>query len=502
MPPRNGTLFSNVLYSASPSNSVLPFLYQTRTLQSQLPSRDEKGVSYCYRAHRSFRATLGDATSNEIPFEENIPSSTAKQNSRLGDSDRKEFRRSDFRRLNLKGFTRPPVESHVQFPPSHTAASVATIPHSTLTASEKAAFDRIFKNIDHSKKEETSLEDFGDEFGGNDIEDIDTVFENAIERQSSLVENRDAASPTAPHSSEVTHPDPLQYSQEKAFTIKIKSARTDIEVWTLLETEVFWLFGELKKREKDTKSRDENPPVKKRKAPKREQKKGTDSTETVLLESESILSILQNNYGDYCLSALRLLRREFPSSPYVLHLLPTIKRFGPISYVLGASTALYNEILFVKWTQYSDLDGMADLVKEMLDKGVEVNEVSIKLLVAVAKERQKALSADGDLNQAKKAWWRLSGVQESWHRMRLLLDASIQDLRRRRASEERERLNDDDKENLESPAAEMKLRPGSVERERRDESHEPSAESSSTKGASRTFHLGGKPNGLVRYHEV
>lgn len=495
MPPRNSVLFPNTFHSASPSHSVLPFLYQTRTLQSQLLSRDEKGVIHYYRAHRSFcltslnRAKPGGA-SNEIPFEDNVSSRNDKQ---------KDFRKSDFRRLNLKGFARPPVESHVQFPPSHAAASAPIIPHSTLTASEKAAFDKIFKDIDHSKREKTSPEDdFGDDFGGEYIEDINRFFENLIERQSSLVENRDIASPTMHQSSRVIRLDPLRKSQEEAFTKKIESARTDIEIWTSLETEVFWLFGELKKRDKDTKSRDSDHSVKKSKAPTREQKKGIDSTKTGFLESERILSILQNNYGDYCLSALRLLRREFPSSPYVLHLLPTIKRFGPISYVLGASTALYNEILFVKWTQYSDLDGMADLVKEMLDKGVEVNEVSINLLVAVAKERQRALSADGDLNQATKAWWRLSGVQESWHRMRLLLDASIQDLRRRRASEEREQMDDDDKDNLDNPA----VRPQSVERERKDESDEPSAESSTTKGPSWTSHIARKPSSLVIYHEV
>ena len=218
------------------------------------------------------------------------------------------------------------------------------------------------------------------------------------------------------------------------------------------------------KRDKDTKPSDPAASVKKGKAPKKERKKETDSTtKKVLYEREDLLSVMQKNYGEYCLSAMRLLRREFPSSPYVLRLLPTIKQLGHISYVLGASTALYNEILIIKWTQYTDLDGIADLVTEMLHKGVDVNEVSINLLVAVAKERQRALSADGDVDQASKAWWRLSGVQESWNRVRLWLDASIQDLRRRRVSEEREQMNDEDKDNVDGGAAEVALREDSVE---------------------------------------
>lgn len=498
MPPRNSLSIFPTFYLASPSTSALPFLYQTRTLQAQLLSKDQKGTIHRCRAHRSFsltpviRATTGNARSYEIPFEDSVSPRTAKESPHLGGSRKQDFRR----------FTRPTMESHVQFSPSHTTPSGSIIPHSTLTASEKAIFEKIFKDIAHAETEEASFEDeWGDEFGGEAIENIDRMFENAIERQSSLEENHAPALSTAHQSPEAMRLDPLQKSHEEAFTQKLESAKTDIEVWTLLETDVFWFIGELEKRNKDTKPRKAAPSVQKGKAPKRKRKKGTDTTSTAVLESEDILSIMQNNYGDYCLSALRLLRREFPSSPYVLHLLPTIKRFGPISYVLGASTALYNEILFVKWTQYGDLGGIADLVKEMIDKGVEVNEVSINLLEAVAKERQRALSPDEDVDQATKAWWRLSGVQESWHRVRLLLDASILDLRRGRASSEKDQINDDDIDNVDGAANEVALRQDCAEREQESEDDHRSAGSPAKKGASPAFDVSNKLSALVRYVE-
>lgn len=497
MPPRTSVLVSTNGYLAFSFTSALPFLYQTRTLQPQLLSRNEKGVIHRCGAHRSFHSTP-NAKSYEIPFDDRASSRSAKGSPHLDGS-----RKSDFRRLKVSGFTEP----HVQFSPSHITASGSIIPHSTITASEKAAFEKLSNHIALSNLEEDSSEDEfddelssepGDEFGGEAIEDIDILFESAIERQNSLEKNHAAASSIERPSSEELRLEPLRKSHEEAFAKKLESAETDIDVWTLLEKEVFWLFGELKKRYKGSKTREAAPSVEKGKAAKGEQNKGTDSTKM----SKDVLSVMESNYSDYCLSALRLLRREFPSSPYVLHLLPTIKRFGHISYVLGASTALYNEILFVKWTQYSDLAGMADLVKEMLDKGVEVNEVSINLLVAVAKERQKALSAYGDVDQATKAWWQLSGVQDSWDRVRLLLAASIQGLRRRRASEEGEQMNDDDKDNLDSAAPEVMLRQDSDKPERAYEGGYRSAESPAKKLSSRAFHMSKEPSVLVRHHKV
>lgn len=542
MPPRTRMLVSTSLYLASASISLLPFLYQTRTLQSQLLSRNEKG------AHRRFysiprkRVAAGTSKSVEIPFEASVFSRNAKKSSHLDgshkshetpfkdsvssrtaektsqlDGSRKSYEipfegsvssstaektshLDGSRKFNVSRSPKPAKQRNVQLSPSQTTVSDSIIPHSTLTASEKAVFDKIFKDTANEKTEVAPFEDeFGDEFGDRVTEDFNKIFESAIERQSSLEENPATASPIVCQSSEAMRLDTLQKSHAETFTKKLDSAETDIEVWTLLETDVFWLIGELEKRSKDTKMGEATPSVKKGKAPKMGRKKGIDSTRSIVLESENIVSIMQNNYGGYCLSALRLLRREFPRSPYVLHLLPTIKRLGPISYVLGASTALYNEILFMKWTQYSDLGGMAVLVKEMLDRGVEVNEVSISLLVAVARERQRALSADKDVAPATKAWWRLSGVQESWHRVRLLLDASIQDLRRRRAHDEKEQMNDGDKDNIDSLAAEGSLHQDSTERGHGHERDHRRVETPAEKGASPAFHRSKKPRALVRY---
>lgn len=101
------------------------------------------------------------------------------------------------------------------------------------------------------------------------------------------------------------------------------------------------------------------------------------------------LQLLVPIYGPALLYAARLFRTIFPRSPYALALLPTIKSLGAISYVLGASTALYNEILYLKWTQYRDLHGCADLVEEMTARGLTADARTAAVLRDAGKVRRR-----------------------------------------------------------------------------------------------------------------
>jgi len=136
---------------------------------------------------------------------------------------------------------------------------------------------------------------------------------------------------------------------------------------------------------------------------------------SVALPTNTLISILQSNYADYLLSALRLLRRHHPTSFYALYLLPHMKRLGPISYVLGASTGLYNEILFLKWTQFSDLHGMADLMQEMFNQGIETNEVTMVFIRRLNSRRRYGRM--GRFGLVLQKWWNMRGNVEGWKRV-------------------------------------------------------------------------------------
>lgn len=110
---------------------------------------------------------------------------------------------------------------------------------------------------------------------------------------------------------------------------------------------------------------------------------------------------------------MRRLRRTFPTSPYCMNMLPTVKRLGSISHVLAASVELYNEILFLQWKEYSDLHGMADLILEMGDQGIEGDEVTLKILTMVQYARRTAKLE----NRTMRLWWDLKPVETGWQRV-------------------------------------------------------------------------------------
>ncbi|KXJ89294.1 hypothetical protein Micbo1qcDRAFT_165352, partial [Microdochium bolleyi] len=71
-------------------------------------------------------------------------------------------------------------------------------------------------------------------------------------------------------------------------------------------------------------------------------------------------------YPAYLLLALRRLDSAFAlPSPLVFNLLPRIKELGLESYVLGISTPFYNELLDIYWRRRGDLSGMLALLEEM-----------------------------------------------------------------------------------------------------------------------------------------
>ncbi|KAL8854023.1 MAG: hypothetical protein Q9221_001146 [Calogaya cf. arnoldii] len=203
---------------------------------------------------------------------------------------------------------------------------------------------------------------------------------------------------------------------------KIMEAKTDMEIWNVLENDVFIL---IKQQESQKQNLEEQNKPKKRKrggsiskadkeAAVAEEKKQSLRVREKSFQQAEIEAILSSNYGDYCLAAMRNLRRKHPASPYPMNILPTVKRLGSISHVLAASIDLYNEVLFLLWSQYSDLDGMADLITEMGNQGIESNEITLRILRMVQSARSRAFKRD----EPMKLWWSLRPVEAGWTRLR------------------------------------------------------------------------------------
>lgn len=205
----------------------------------------------------------------------------------------------------------------------------------------------------------------------------------------------------------------------------LECTTTDAEIWDVLEKEVFNLVSQLDRETAYRKEIDTATEKKQKVSLKREASRAKKSsptpkvlpaaTDPKALTTTSLLSILQMNYAYYNLCALRLWRQRHPSIPYALHLLTHIKSLGSISYVLGISAGLYNEILFVKWTHFNDLHGVADLLEEMSNQGVESNRVTLEFLKFIDNTRAKDLA--GKRGSIIQKWWDLRAVKEGWVRV-------------------------------------------------------------------------------------
>ncbi|KAG8529388.1 uncharacterized protein KY384_006024 [Bacidia gigantensis] len=333
---------------------------------------------------------------------------------------------------------------------------------STLTASERLTFHRIATGSRHQRQENDEDCDLSNISANvNDPhEELNSIFEAAIEFQDqqedfgrNFAKARDQPKAVeslrdqdeAPVKRDHLRPSTLEDARTKQARIKhasnleeklptavvayrtsirtsLDDATTDAGVWDVLETEVFSMVTQMTTQM--AREEEERKPPSKHSRRKSKTPASLDTMQqdlgsvtkavfspltagSIILPSRSLIAILQEAYTYLNLEALRIWRSKFPASPYTLALLPKIKSMGSISYVLGASTSLYSEVLYAKWSQQQDLYGLADLLQEMQNQGIQFDELT--------SERSA-----GSQGEVMKMWWNLRGVKDIWTRVNQL----------------------------------------------------------------------------------
>ncbi|KAI9830240.1 MAG: hypothetical protein M1819_005767 [Sarea resinae] len=194
-------------------------------------------------------------------------------------------------------------------------------------------------------------------------------------------------------------PNPLseaQQSELRRIDRLLATAPTDIALWRVLETEVFAPITTL-----DPDRQQKNKPAAatskpKGRKPKKSASTSTSTTSTTISDDDTAtpppppatpnLSSLTLTYPTILLLSLRHLTTRFPSSPLPATLLATLKSHGPISYVLGATTPLYNTLLALR-LHAGDRHGAAaadDLLRDMESGGIEFDEETLEILEEMA----------------------------------------------------------------------------------------------------------------------
>ena len=129
----------------------------------------------------------------------------------------------------------------------------------------------------------------------------------------------------------------------------------------------------------------------------------TDATTTTTRkeqQSQMDLAILRRVYPAALLLATRILSRS-NQTPYIASLLPTIRSLHPVSLILGASTALYNEILRYTWHTSGSLASVLALLKDMSKLELTMDGRTWEILEQITLYQYRALR--GDFGQGLKA---------------------------------------------------------------------------------------------------
>jgi len=184
----------------------------------------------------------------------------------------------------------------------------------------------------------------------------------------------------------------------------MRNAKTDIELWQVMEAEVFALVGKLGLEERP-KILDEGTKTQGRKRKKEASKVAKDAVTTPADTDQPLdLNIYGPLYPSHILLGLRLFDRSFARpSPLVLNMLPRIKSLGIVSHVLGASTAFYNELLRIYWVRYDDFIGVSKLLNEMEQAGLEFDEETLSIVNEINQAQLKVRR--GDRGSVLQALW-------------------------------------------------------------------------------------------------
>jgi hypothetical protein len=366
-----------------PSKTLLPFLYQTPTIQQWQPAT--RPIARRTIASRSPRNN-GDSIpfshgSADIPFEDgNLP---------------------------------PAID---QEPPRKT----------TITGSERAAFQKLYKKFNadgrHQKDKDNveEVDQVADEYYEEDEDtskpSLDQVFDEVLkgeprtrmlrtraQRQKTTGDGTGQDERTAKleeldkaqgRSKKGTKADTAQFkeirlAERERIDKLIRNAPTDRALWQVLESEVFEKVGglDLDNTNTDTGSKDQAP------KPSTAQKKTSKNSSKLKPDPPTVNArILFQNYPHHLITALHTLRLEFPSSTLPFAILPTIKSLGRSAHALGATPVLYRHLIRTAWIQQASYTSVDTLLSEMDDTAIEFDADVLAVLDGIIKEHNAARS--------------------------------------------------------------------------------------------------------------
>jgi hypothetical protein len=375
------SLCSHTIRAISRSRSqnpktLLPFLYQTATIQQWKPATRPN-------PRRNISTRTRAAPSEDVPFvDEDGPL--------------------------------PPTIEEVE----------ARKSRSTITGTERAAFEKLYKTFNSQgqgrKKgdggEHEEMDQVADEYYEDDEEvpsiSLDKVFEEALQggvpraqqqytrvprptptEHSAAGKEASTAEAETPQQkrrlaakAEKDRVRKLRLEERERIDLLLKSAQTDRQLWDMLTQQVFSRLTKLDLDAPVPPKKDRTKPI-----PGSKPVRGT-RDKKLTLDPSVDTRILFPNYPHHLLTALQVLRVHFPASPLALALLPAIKNLGRASYALGATAQLYKHLLRTAWLQQSSYTLIDTLLSDMEANMIEFDMGILEVLDGVMREHDLARS--------------------------------------------------------------------------------------------------------------
>ncbi|KAM0194746.1 hypothetical protein ACHAPI_006748 [Fusarium lateritium] len=333
------------------SRNLLPFLYQTRTLQ--LASCRPPSILFTQKAGVATEAKRPRRIDNSIPFE-------------FDDEEQANAHVSD---IEQQG---------------------------TLTPSETEIFKSIFDDISHARlpqnkkppqldqqqpREASPSPGFGAERrfgntlvekarGANLSEDFLKRYPSSLRRAAENALGKFELAPKRPNLYNMTELDKAEKKQLQEWAkfeslrererarveMLMQDCKTDAELWEVLEKEVFSLPEKL-------------GIVEHKKTAQKARKLA--SKKAKVQENEAVMDVHGHLYSHYLNYGLNLFDTGFPKpSILAFNILPRIKNLGLSSYVLGVSTPLFIKLAEIHWKRYGDATSAFDVLDEMKPLGL------------------------------------------------------------------------------------------------------------------------------------
>ncbi|KAJ4206175.1 hypothetical protein NW767_003423 [Fusarium falciforme] len=171
----------------------------------------------------------------------------------------------------------------------------------------------------------------------------------------------------------------------------MKACQTDVELWEVMEDEVFSLPGKLMIGSSDARKERKERKKQKMAAKRAGEETAVEETATkaeqplMLKDGKRVMDIHGPLYPHYLSTGMKLLDTAFlKPSILALNIIPRVKDLGLSSYVLGVSTPLFAKLADIHWRRYGDATAALDALDEMQSVGLHPNEEVEKLVEEIS----------------------------------------------------------------------------------------------------------------------